>query len=365
MKELIRMILLAVFILIITFVAFRFIMSFKKEPPMNELVESVKLVKVQKVKLNAHPLSVPVYGNIQSLNEIELFPEVGGKLMSQNFREGTEYRKGETIAYIENGELANNIKSQKSNFLNQVAKVVADMTFDFPNEVSKWEVFLENINFDKPLPSLPEVKDAKLKNYLAGKNLYNSYFAIEAQELRLSKYAIVAPFDGILAEALIKPGTVVRAGQKIGKFINPAEFELEASVKLIDGNKIKIGDRAIVKSDELAGTWDGTVVRVNKTVSQNSQNMEVFIGVKSPDLYSGMYVYGDVYQGEADEAIAISRNLLYGNMIYKIEQEKLVEQPVNVLQSNDETVIVQGLQEGELILAEPVKDAFNGMKVRF
>jgi membrane fusion protein (multidrug efflux system) len=365
MKEVIRQVLKGAVIIGLTFVGFKFVMSFKKDPKINELVESIRLVKIQDVELTNHSLSIPVYGHLKSKDEIDLFPEVGGVLKSEGFREGKTYNKGQVIAFIENDELALNVKSQKSSLLNQVAKLVSDLKFDFPETVPAWEGFLDNINFDKNLPQLPEVTDVKLKKYLAGKNIYSQYFSIQAQEDRLSKYAIVAPFDGVLSEAVIKPGTVVRQGQKIGKFINPSEFELEANVSLVYANKIKNGSKVNLTSNDIVGNWSGSVARINRTLSEASQNMNVFINVTSNSLYNGMYLFGDVNMDEVEDAYELKRSLLNKNKLFKVVDGELRVVEVTILQVNEETAIVAGLVAGDKILSEPIKGGYNGMKVRY
>jgi len=365
MKEIVRIVLLIVVIVGVTYAAVNFIMSFKKVPEINELVESVKLVEIRIVKLAANNLSIPIYGNLKSLNEIDIFPEVGGRLMNDNFREGNSYSKGDVIATFDNDELASNIKSQKSNLLNQTAKLVADMKFDFPEVVNDWETFLNNIDFNARLPELPKISNLKQKKYLAGKSIYSTYFSIQAQEDRLAKYTVIAPFDGTLIEALMKPGTVARAGQKMGKFINSSQFELEANVTLVNGSRVNIGDKVLLKSNDIDGEWEGTITRINRTLNEVSQNMDVFILINSPSLYNGMYLFGDAYLGIANNTVMVNRSLLDGNQIFIINEGVLTAKKISVLQVNEEAAIISGLENGDIILSEAINGSFEGMKVRY
>ena len=365
MKEIIRIVLLVVLIAGTTFAASKFIMSFKKLPEINELVESIKLVKIRTVKLDTNILSIPIYGNLKSLNEIDIFPEVGGRLMNDDFREGNSYSKGDVIAVFDNNELASNIKSQKSNLLNQTAKLVADMKFDFPEVVNDWETFLNNIDFNARLPELPKISNLKQKKYLAGKSIYSTYFSIQAQEDRLAKYTVIAPFDGTLIEALLKPGTVARAGQKMGKFINSSQFELEANVTLANGSRVKVGDKVILQSNDIDGEWEGTIKRINRTLSEASQNMAVFILINSSSLYNGMYLFGEAYLGSANNSIMVNRSLLDGDQIFIIEEGVLKARKISILQINEEVAIISGLENGDIILSEAINGSFEGMKVRY
>lgn len=342
-----------------------FMLNNKEAPTLNEQTESIKLVQQQNVVLDTNELTLSIYGNLKSLNEIEIFPEVGGILKSNNFREGNQFRKGQVIALINNEELDNTIKSNKSKLLNQVAKLVADMTFDFPSEVPAWEAFLEGIQFDKKLPELPVVSDKKMKKYLAGKNIYNTYFSIQSLEGKMLKYKIIAPFNGVLVEAFVKPGTAVRMGQKIGKFIDPAQFELKANVALADADKLHVGETVNLHSNDIEGEWVGRISRINRTLSEASQNMAVFIHINDASLYNGMYLFGDINRGEAKGSIVINRNLLNGNELFTIVDGKLKSKKVTVLQIKEEEAIVSGLENGELILKEAIKGAYDGMKVRY
>ncbi len=46
----------------------------------------------------------------------------------------------------------------------------------------------------------------------------------------MSKYTIKAPFKGILTEALVTEGTLIRNNQKLGEYIDPSLYEMEVSL---------------------------------------------------------------------------------------------------------------------------------------
>ena len=67
------------------------------------------------------------------------------------------------------------------------------------------------------------------------------YYSIKNIEKRLSKYNITAPFNGVLTEALVTKGTLIRPGQKLGEFIDTSVFEIELAIekRLLSIRKIK------------------------------------------------------------------------------------------------------------------------------
>ena len=104
--------------------------------------------------------------------------------------------------------------------------------------------------------------------------------------------------------------------------------------------------------------------RVNKSINPSSQNMSVFINVSDKNLFSGMYVYGNILLGENNESYLIKRSLLNDDKIFLIKENKLIEKTIDIVQINEEEVIIKGLKNGDQILSEPIKGSFDGMKVR-
>jgi hypothetical protein len=174
-------------------------MSFKKDTSINELTESKRLISTQIVKLKSNKISVPVYGKLSSTKEINIVTEANGIFYGRNFKTGIKFSQGDTLGFIKYDELESNLNSQKSNLLNQTSKIVSEIKFDFPDSYNLWFNFMDKISFNKALPKLPEIKNKKLKNFLSGKNFFNSYFIAKSTEDRLNKHLIIAEFNGSLS----------------------------------------------------------------------------------------------------------------------------------------------------------------------
>ena len=119
-----------------------------------------------------------------------------------------------------------------------------------------------------------------------------------------------------------------------------------------------------IKSDEIEGIWEGKVSRINTSIDPSSQNMSVFINLSGENLFSGMYVYGNIYSGNNNESYVINRSLLNEDKVFLIEGDKLIARTIEIIQINEEDVIVKGLKNGDQLLAEPIKGSFSGMTDR-
>ena len=364
MKKYFRQILRFFIIFLVTFLFIKLISSFKKETTINKLTKSIKLVDTKVVSLEENNLYVPVYGRLQSVNQNNIVCEVSGIFVGNNFKSGISFLKGDTLGYVNYDELLNNLNGQKSILLKQVSKLVSEIKFDYPDDYLKWYNFMKKINFKSNLPDIPSISNEKLKNYLTGKNFYSSYFAVKSIEDRISKHVFIANFNGVLSDVSIKSGTAVVFGQKLGVYYQPKYLEFESSVSLENALLIKPKMKVVVKSDELIDNDFGYVSRVNKTLNSNSQNMSVFIDISGDKFFNGMYVDGHVIIGSIKNSILIDRSLLDDNHIYLIIDDKLAKREIEILQIIENKAIIKGLKNGELMLGESVKDAYEGMPVR-
>ena len=83
-------------ILFSTFLFFKLIMSFKQENSINKLTKSTKLVNQETVKLEENQIFVPVYGTLQSVEQISIVSQASGVLIGDNFKSGVKFQKGDT-----------------------------------------------------------------------------------------------------------------------------------------------------------------------------------------------------------------------------------------------------------------------------
>jgi len=358
-----RTVILVALAIAVTAVGFMIIKSTQEVKAVKEVEAVFKGVRVRTVKLEENFAKVKFSGKLRADKKVELFSEVNGVLLSDNFREGISFRKGAVIVQLDASEISNTLKAQKSNLLTQVAAAMGDIKIDYPKEGDNWEAFLNDINVNKALPNLPVIEDQKLKRFIAGKGLLNTYYSIKSQEEKLAKYSLKAPFNGEVVMANVKKGTLVRGGQKLGEFINPAVYELETEVSLSDLEYVKPGYSMQLHSDDLRRDWVGKVTRVNSSIDVNSQMVKVYVVVQGASLKEGMYLYGSAEGTVFKKSFTLNRKLVNNGCVYVVVDGLLVHKKVTVLYVNQATSIVEGLDENDQIVADNMKGLFEGMKV--
>lgn len=328
--------------------------------------KQARLVNVIRVKNTTIPANILVTGKLTAAKRIELFAEVNGLLLNNNFKEGVSFSSGNNIAVIDDAEARAQIKAQKATFLALVTQSLADLSIDYPDDYKIWKQFQEKISFENALPAIPESNNAQVKSFLSGRNIYTNYFNIKSQELRLAKYKIVAPFSGVLANTAIDPGALVRVGQKMGEFINTSAYELEAPISLSDIEFVKIGDKVQLGSNDIEGTWIGTIIRINEKLDATSQSLMLYIQVQGNTLREGMFLNASIKAKPITNAIEIPRKLLFeGNKLYVLQNDSLLKlTEVNVVRFNKDKAVVIGVPENTTLLGQAVPGSYDNMVVK-
>lgn len=338
-----------------------------KKTPKQKVTKVVKTAFVEVVNNGEVPVAISANGNVVAKNKVDIYSEVQGVLQAtgKDFKPGVSYKKGQTLLRINSQEFYASIQSQRSTLQNLIASIMPDMRLDYPNSFAKWDNYLKNFNINKALQQLPEPSSDKEKYFITGKNIYTTYYNIKNLEARLGKYNIRAPFSGVLTEALVTNGTLVRAGQKMGEFIDTSVFELPLSVNGSFADVLRVGKKVTLHNLEKTKTWTGKVSRINGKIDQTSQTVQVFIEVKGKDLREGMYLEANVPAKSVSNAVEINRKLLVENKsLYIVNNDVLELVEVLPVHFNENTVVIQGLQNGISLVSKPIAGAYAGMPVK-
>ena len=358
---------LAILLLIIGVIGFRVLSNMKKAP--KKKIKNITVIAPYVIVENGSiPLVLEGSGQVKAKYRIDIFSEVNGVLQNtrKDFRTGVHFKKGELMIKIDDTEFRASIYSKRSDFQNLITALLPDIKLEFPSEFDKWYNYLLLLDINKPLKKLPEVKSQKEKFFITGRKVYSNYFAIRNLETRLEKYNIRAPYSGVVTESHVNPGTLIRAGQKIGVYSNTDVFEVEISLKASDANIISIGDQATIISTEDGTVMPGRVARINSAIDVSTQTVSVFIESTDKRLREGMFVKAQIESGIINDAFAIPRDILTENQyVYVIKADSSLErkkiQAVRFLKKN---VIIKGFPDGTKIVSRTIPGIFPGMKVK-
>lgn len=355
-------------LVVVAGVAISTILSNQKQPMQrrsgNGVVREVPLLTVRNGDV---PAPVVVSGPLAAYDRVDLYAEVSGVLANapKPFRAGTRFDKDEVMLRLDDRVYRHNVRAQKSLFMNRLTQLLPDFAIDFPDRAAAWEEYLKQTDPDRPLVPLPEARSDKERFYLASRDIYNLFHTIRGMEVTLGKYTLRAPFNGVVALASLNPGTLVRAGQKLGEFAGTRRFEVDASLPAFDAGRLSPGMVVSLAADARPGDFEGRVARIGGVIDPETMSVRVFVTTSAPGLRDGMYVTGRVESSRpVPDAVAVSKDLLVGTRsLYVVRQGVLQLQTVIVAGHVGDRVILRGLADGTVILAQPWPEARPGARV--
>ncbi|MEM1257555.1 MAG: HlyD family efflux transporter periplasmic adaptor subunit [Bacteroidota bacterium] len=327
----------------------------------------IKTVFVDTVKNGSVPIVVSANGNLVAKRRVELFAEVQGVFRPGNkpYKPGQQYRKGQALIRIDASEYYASVQSAKSDLYNLVTSILPDLQLDYPADFPKWQKYIASFDLEKSTPSLPEINSDKEKYFITGRGIFSSYYIVKNLEQRLSKYTIFAPFSGILTETLVTEGTLVRAGQKLGEFIETGTYELEVAIPKTYADFLKVGEKVELSNLDKTRKYNGKVARVNGRVDQASQTITAFIEVKGGNLREGQFLEASLNARNEEQALEIDRSLLLeDDKIFVVRDSILDVIRVQPVYFSDKKVVLKNVPEGATIVSKPIAGAYAGMLVK-
>lgn len=336
--------------------------------PATDTQVKLKFVNTETVKLQTYASEIEALGRVNSTQAISVMAEVQGILLSGNLplKKGTSFTKGQVLFGVNSNDASLLIAARKSNFLTLLANILPDIKVDYPNHYEVWNMFFDNIDMERPLPPIPPLVSAKLKTLLATRNVLSEYYSIRADQVRLSKYTITAPFSGTIVDAFTDVGAIVNPGSPVINIINNSALEVECQVKMDEAKLVKIGAKTILTDDQ-DNSWLGKVRRKGQYLNPNTQSVPVFVELVSTEneVFNGMYLLSSIDGDSIPNVFEIPRSALLGNSaeVYVVRDSILIRQNVDVVLLRGERALIGGLDSGEAIVIEPLVNPKDNMKV--
>ena len=334
-------------------------------PPRKKAENTIKEVYTIKVKNGPYQVQIPSKGVLQAYKRVRITARVRGVMqtISPLFKTGQEYKFGQILIKIEPSEFRANVISQRAALYNLITSILPDLQLDFPNAYNQWNEYLKGFDLERPVPKLP-VMEEKVRLFVSGRGIISSYYSLQNLENTLTFYEIRAPFNGVLVSTNVTEGSLISPGQELGEFIAPGDYELMVALPKSYLSKITKGASVNVKSIDTDQIYSGIVSRINAKVNIKTQSVEVYIRMSDASLKEGMYMEADINAIEFNNVFALDRGLLNGSkQIFIVKDNKLILRKVSPIHFTETLAIINGLDDGEEIVAQPLIGAYSGMEI--
>lgn len=355
-------------ILFVGFMIFQFFLAQKKSTVSDTVTKNER----RKVQLSNFSLAdaintIEIDGRLNAHERVNITSKVQGIMQPGiSIKVGKYYKKGTLLYSIDNREASYNLKALKASLMTAITQMMPDIKFDYPQSFDKWQKYLTDFNVDRSIQALPKPSNDQEKYFVSGRNLENQYYQIKSLETKLADYNIYAPFSGVVTATNVFPGALISPGQVLCNMINTSLYEIQAPVALQDLQYVKVGQKVVLKSTELAKEWTGTVSRIGTQIDAATQNIPLFITVSGSGLKDGMYLKGTLTGKSLTDVIKLPKNIfLSPNSIYVIEDSTLTTKTVEPIKRGSDYVLIKGLLPNEKVVTGSLAGLYDGQKVTY
>lgn len=356
--------------LVIAFFAMQILAGLKKDPKKNLDRKKVPVVKVEPVAYRSISAPIVEKGRLASNLEVNLSSEVSGRIIETGvpLKVGQKFKKGQLLIRIYEEDAKMDLRAQKSRFLNKLAENLPDIKVDYSNNFEEWMNFFNSIDLDKSIPELPKVKSDQEKVFMASRNILADYYAIKSAEVKLGKRRIYAPFNGSYVAVNTQIGSVAGMGTKLAGIIESNKLELQVPLESSDIRWVNINEKVDILDANGNTLCVGKLVRKSDFVDQGTQSISVFVNIEksnNQELYQGQFLTARFNGKIIANAMEIPRNAVFSsNKVFVVEGDVMKEKVISVIKRNENTLVFNGLKEGEILVVDPPVKASENMKVK-
>ena len=313
------------------------------------------LVTALEVKPQIFNHTIEIQANIKTRQNLQLFPEFGGRLNQILVKEGQEVEKGTLLAVIDDAGLQDQLDQMKLQL--QLAKTTFERT-----------------------QRLWDQKIGSEMMYLEAKTRFKSQQKQVAQmRNQLSKTKVYAPFSGVIDEIIARKGSALAPGiTPIMRIINLDNMYVESDVPENYLANITKGSFAKVSIPVLNETQNTLVRQTGNFIQPNNRTFRVEAPIKNPTgmIKPNLNARLSIVDYSNPEALMIPFRVIRENakgdsfvFILKVaeqENEYITEQRfVSLGMSKNELVeITKGVNTEDLIADEGVSLLVTGQKVK-
>lgn len=319
--------------------------------------KNLPLVTTFKANLQDFSHYIELRGDVNTKQNVLIYPEMAGTLLKVYVKEGQNVQKGALLATIDDGGM----KSQLLQLETQLA--LAKTTFERQERLWNQKIGSEI-------------------QFLQAKTNYESQEkAVEQMKEQIEKYSIRAPFTGVIDDIIKDQGTVVAPGgpgSEVFRIVNLSNMFLEVSVPEAYIGSIVPGKKVRVQFPILGKTIESRVRQTGNFINPQNRSFTAEIPVPNPDGLVKPNLTATVLINDYsnDAAILIPQSIISENADgdqYAFVAANVSKDNVGLAQKNiittgktqgDMVEILSGIDSGANIIEEGARSVKDGQKVK-
>lgn len=262
--------------------------SDKKKTPaaLTQAAQPPLEVEAMVVKPSSIEEMVEISGTILANESTEIRPEISGRIVQLNLREGVIVPKGSLLVKIYDGDLQAQLKKL------QVQLQIAQKTEDRQKELLAIGGIAQQ-DYDLSLLQVSNIKAD-----------------IELTQVSISKTEIRAPYTGRLGLKNISPGAYISPSTLLTTITEVKQMKIEFSVPEKYSTQIRNGMSVIFTLEGSGKTYKANVLAKESYVDEATRNLKIRAVVQNPDefMVPGTFAKVNMILGRNDNALLVPNN---------------------------------------------------------
>lgn len=366
--------LICLLILLITVLVTFAIINAMKKPETKKAADTTMAVLAAPARLENVQLMVSAQGEARPRTEIDLVPEVAGKVVyvSPNFIDGGIFKQGETLLQIEDSDYKVAVIRAQAGVAQAEQALVREKA---EGEIARqdWE------ELGSGDPSALTLRKPQLQQAQA--TLLAAKAELQQANLQLKRTAVQAPFDGRVITKNSDLGQFVAPGARLGRIFSTDIAEVRLALTDSDLAKLDLPLAYVADSRDtapdvklsaiIAGqnrVWQGKIMRTDSTYDTQTRAMYAIAEVVAPysagaaegnfPLAPGLFVDAEIAGYQMDDVIVLPRGgLRPQNKIYVVDDQgkASIRDAVVVDTDAQRAVLRSGVETGELVIISPLE----------
>ena len=225
-----------------------------------DTIKNLPLVTTIKVEPQQFDHFLELQGNVQTKQNLVIYPEFNGTLTKVYVEEGQRVKKGQILAKIDDGGLSQQLAQL------QIQADLAKTTFERQERLWK-----ENIG--------SEIQ------YLQAKSSFEAQQqAVNQLKTQLAKTNVTAPFSGVIDDVITDQGSVVSPGMsQLMRIVNLDNMYIETDVPESYITNITVGKTVKINFPVLGKTIEGKIRQAGNFINPANRTFKVEIAVPNTD----------------------------------------------------------------------------------
>jgi RND family efflux transporter MFP subunit len=279
-------------------------------------------------------------------------------------QEGTAVSAGQVLARIDQADLRARLQQQQA----MLDEAQAKLAMATKNETNSGALLKQKYISQNAYDSTQNSVD------LARANVKSAAAMVEIARIALNDGVIRAPISGVVSKRHVQAGEKLSPDMPVYSIVSLDQLTLEAQVPASEIPRVKVGQDVKFKVDGFQKReFAGKVARINPTTEAGSRAMLVYISVQNDDgaLRGGMFAKGSIVTDRSAVMPIVPLTALRTDkgqqVVYKIEQDKVVAQPVRLgLRNEDEgyAEVTEGLDKGANVIVSKLDTVKPGSQVK-